>query len=406
MFKKTVLVGILLVTLIVLSGCGQYDANCTGFENCYGGLHVPKVQADGTCTTGTDSYTKINGLCFATGDPAACSALDGFTTDSIKLKWGSVSTKYGDLCYPGCQADTDCGANAVCYAGDEAQSFAYCAPGCSSGADCLLGLTSCELDPTDGKKYCVANDDLSTTGLAIIEAPLAPETVQIQPVVSNGLTVDLELNRVDRTHAWMNIYLTSSKSQFSFGNYIELVSNGFGKLGKMEMHPLFKSSSIVGGNTINLIGGPYTVTPSAKTYIGRVYVDQSGQGNPKPFEVTLGSGGDSSKFTLVPFSACTPLSGTVMAECKYLDDTVCGALPDGCGGYVDCGQCSGGDVCTTGQTYNVCKSPVSQVLPANAPQYDQTVLQKVSDTLKNNALSKLQKLSAIVTAVKAWLAAQ
>ena len=428
MFKKTVLFGILIVVLVVLSGCGTYDPNCspTGISTCYGKIKLPLPQSDGTCSP---AQINISGSCLAVGDTTTCSQLDSQSADSIvKLKWGSVNVpKFNtNLCYPTCQADADCGADAICQINYNQNGINLCSPQCNptlpAGSDgCLVGLTHCSSVFPDGYNYCVPDSDLATgaTATDVIQAVstvVTPETLQVQPLqlLGSDLIVDLELNRVDRTHAWVNMYLTSAKDKVS-SFYIKL--NGYGPFGKVELHTLFNSlQTEVHGDNVLLIGGPYTMAPSAKTYVGRVYVDQSGQGAPKPLEITLDptsyaydSSNNKFSLTLAPFSACTPLTGSVMSSCTYLNDKVCGALQDGCGGYIDCGQCTGGDVCITANVAGVpgvCKSAVSQVLPANAPQYDKTALQQVSDTLSNAGLSKLQKLSAIVNAVKAWLAAQ
>ncbi len=227
---------------------------------------------------------------------------------------------------------------------------------------------------------------------------------------SDDLHIDLELNRVDRTHSWVNVYLTSASHDQLMGMSLQLKMEGVsGKFTKVELHPLFKSVTSSGLNTgqinfhaVNTVIIP--ITPSAKTYLGRVYLQNE---NGAPGTITINLVGTpqinyaSSNLYLIsmtPLSACAPNG---ILESSLIPNMNCGAWADGCDGFVDAGSCADGNVCVA----KSCKS-AGQVLPANAPQHDKAVLKQVSDTLSNNALNKLQKLSGIVNAVKAWLAAQ
>lgn len=97
--------------------------------------------------------------------------------------------------------------------------------------------------------------------------------------------------------------------------------------------------------------------------------------------------------------ACIPRT---VAQCPQLATLVCGksAFDDGCGGKIECVSptptCGEGLVCIN----NKCEKAVSQVLPAAAPQYDKTVLDKVSSALK--AADKQSKLVALINAIVAW----
>lgn len=175
MFKKTLWFGILLVALVVLSGCGQYDANCspTGVSTCYGKIKLSLLQSDGTCSP---SEINIGGSCLAVGDTTTCSQLDSQSADSIvKLKWASVTVpkyNYANLCYPTCQADSDCGSGeqeAICISTDYTDAannpINVCAPVCGSDTDCLKGLTHCDVIEGANLKYCVPDEGLSTPTL-------------------------------------------------------------------------------------------------------------------------------------------------------------------------------------------------------------------------------------------------
>ncbi len=159
MFKKTVLVGILLVTLLVLSGCGAYDPNCTesSGQRCYGKMVVQKAKADGTCEAG---QMNIGGNCLAVGDAARCSQLDAGSAESVvKLKWGSVNVNGINVCYPTCSTDADCGLNSVCRTGSGgASNLKTCVPYCypvNNNADCLPGLTTCQYIDTKYGYLCM-----------------------------------------------------------------------------------------------------------------------------------------------------------------------------------------------------------------------------------------------------------
>ena len=121
--------------------------------------------------------------------------------------------------------------------------------------------------------------------------------------------------------------------------------------------------------------------------------------------------------TLSMYSGATLKLGGIKAvsptACSYkaanLCKGKCGVVDNGCGGAVDCTAVAGqSSTCAIGQVCvsNACVSAVSLALPATAPSHDKTVLQQVSDAVSNAKLTKLQKLAAIVNAVKAWLAAQ
>ncbi|MBI4147105.1 hypothetical protein HY494_00445 [Candidatus Woesearchaeota archaeon] len=241
-----------------------------------------------------------------------------------------------------------------------------------------------------------------------------PSTTSTTPSSSDDLQIDLELNRVNRTHSWVNVYLTSaSHDQIAQFSPLRLVSkNKFtGEFVKVEMQPLFKlvktdikNAETLDFSLVDFSGmGPFPITPLAKTYIGRVYLkninDVVGTTQIALHPDSRVFYDSSNKFILsiAPLSACAPGSQTLAPSVE-----ACGYDNDGCGGFLNYGSCAEGLVCVN----NACQSAVSLVLQANAPQYDKTVLEQVSTTLSNQNLGKLQKLSAIVNAVKAWLAAQ
>ena len=229
------------------------------------------------------------------------------------------------------------------------------------------------------------------------------------------LQIDLELDGVDDTHSWVNVYLTSAIDDKIYAfNPIQLVSStASSKFISFEMSSLFESkqySSTISANKDKLvIFGPIIfIIPSAKIYVGRAYLEHSNN-NFETLQITLDPISvayyyvdkvDNKKFNLklTPFSVCIPDADL---ESTLIPNVNCGAWSDGCGGFVDAGSCADGNVCVA----NSCQ-PAGQVLPANAPQYDKAALEQVFNTLNNGQLKKQQKLSAIVNAVKAWLAAQ
>lgn len=96
-------------------------------------------------------------------------------------------------------------------------------------------------------------------------------------------------------------------------------------------------------------------------------------------------------------SSLPPLTPPCVLNTCIGEGFECGALEDGCGGYVDCGFCGSGEVCIVG---GQCETPLSQVLPS-APLHDQTLLEKISAAMAGSS-SKLSKLSALINAIAAW----
>src|SRR3989338_143882 len=103
MFKKIALVGILLVTLLILSGCGAYTDPCQEDENnkCYGKLTVPMLGSSECKAVGLKT---IGNLCFAIGDQERCNQLLTTGKDGAKMVWTSLYVpKYEtNLCVETC----------------------------------------------------------------------------------------------------------------------------------------------------------------------------------------------------------------------------------------------------------------------------------------------------------------
>ena len=416
MFKKTVLFAILLVALLVLSGCGVYDSAFKGdsADKSYGGFKVPYASfphdenlANNDCKDA--DMMQIGDLCFAVGDAARCSTLDDVQNSGVK--WASVNVpKYNvNICYPTCLNMQ--GGKCRKISADLTIADAYF-PACVSDADCLLGLTHCDLT----EKYCAPDSDLSTSG-AVVQANtvIANAPVQDITVSANTLTVELELNRVDRAHAWVNVYLRSaSKTQIYLINKLQIIPSD-GKITKLELDPLFKTltnGDEVQKSSIWVYGnGPFPITPSAKIYVGRALLETI-NGNPETIQFTLDQGSSvwydstGSLFTLSmdPLSFCAPDASPLEIEC--VPNYSCGAHKDGCGGYIDCGFCGDGNSCVAG----TCKSPVSQLASQDqllcqgaidASPDDKTLLGGVISALKTNPIQE-DAILEIFAALNAW----
>ncbi len=412
MLKKTVLMGILLIAVLVLSGCGTYQSNCveSSSQKCYGKIVVPKAKSDGTCDA---DQKNINGWCYAVGDASRCSKLNGL--GDFKLTWASVYVpKYNtNICYSTCSTSADCGTGYSCLTEKDstAKDIKVCTPSCKtlgSTSECLPGLTTCQ-----DFLLCRPNADLSQVSLQ--------QVVQISPQVSpqvvglladpNELLVELEENRINRSHAWINIYLTSAThTQIQAINNLKFVSSPSSSFIKVEFHPFFKNLQVVmPPSQLSISGsGPFPITPKAKTYLGRVYL-QNENGNPATMQITLDLAVSgvfydqyNAKFALkmTPFSFCAP-----DATMGLIPGTNCGAWAEGCGRFVDAGSCLEGKVCVSG----FCQSALSQVLSAAAPPKDTGLLTSVSNVLKqtpcdpNDFICKAGKIDAMLTALIAWL---
>src|SRR3989344_2012660 len=233
MFKKTVLFGILLVALVVLSGCGQISYPCTesATSHCYGitesagangygyVLTIPKANADGTCPTeGYENKKNINGLCYAVGDASACSSLNTWTANGLKLSWTSTLVpQYNvNLCSPTCISDSNCGGNnagtnAICYEVNSANKF--CAPRCNSDKECLPGLTHCELITKYGQSYCVPNQGLAVELEKSVESP------------KQGSKFDIKIYITPRTNTLASVAIALQRSSGSSVEFDSVVNS-------------------------------------------------------------------------------------------------------------------------------------------------------------------------------------
>ncbi len=252
----------------------------------------------------------------------------------------------------------------------------------------------------------VSTDTISTDTLQNDQLPITPST-------SDDLQIDLELDRVDRTHSWVNVYLTSASHDqiagMSFGITFEGVT---GQFTKAEVHPLFKSiTSSVSGGIVSFEAGENVIipiAPLAKTYVGRAYF-QTLNGPPVNFKIVMYGDAkiaySSGKFYLVsmaPLSACAP-SGNLD---KLIPNVNCGAWADGCGGFVDAGSCTDGNVCVA----NSCQSAVSQLSSQDqllcqgaiaASAKDKNLLGGVINALKNT--DQLDAVLDVFAALNEWL---
>mgnify|MGYP001576374137 CR=1 FL=1 len=89
-------------------------------------------------------------------------------------------------------------------------------------------------------------------------APLVTETA---PTSLDSLLVGLEINRLNRTNSWVNIYLTSSSHSQVYGisslRFLQGVVPNV-KFVKAELHPLFKNvvATIEQGGVNIVFSGP------------------------------------------------------------------------------------------------------------------------------------------------------
>ncbi len=284
-------------------------------------------------------------------------------------------------------------------------------------------------------------------------------------VVSKDLVIDFELRSLDgisspteSSSLWLDIYVTSIAQATLSDTTLVLSSTwlGFLPLGDQTKSMISGVSGILGSidfsKTTSAYGvlsftGSVNIMPKSRIYLGSIkaYPKVGGGISVSMSCITSPCAGlDSSvrsKAFITPGVEYALKLGTIKtitsSSCISFPEVNCagncGKMDDGCGGIIDCSLISGGITCTAQQYCNAqnacvdlaapnvcpdttcpsgqvwangaCLSAVSQVLPANAPQYDKDALQQMSSAL-NSQLSKLQKLSAIVNAVKAWLAAQ
>lgn len=253
---------------------------------------------------------------------------------------------------------------------------------------------------------------------------------QVQDLTPDGLTINFEANDVTDDGFWLDIYLTSQAPTNIRTLYLKLAAtNGATFTNGAVINPIFGNVDTVvssqGSFGSNVAGYLYlselaydtvSLVPQAKIHFGRVEVRYGVGPSPQvteakaaeikldpvspdvqlPIEVTY-LDGEAKKYNLnvVPLTVCIP---------RTVCSNSCGILDNGCGGVLACpsNACAQGQVCVN----NACISAVGQALPANAPQHDKTVLNQISGALSNAQQGKLQKLAAIVNAVKAWLAAQ
>jgi len=420
MFKKTVLFGILLVALVVLSGCGQISYPCTesATSHCYGitesagangygyVLTIPKANADGTCPTeGYENKKNINGLCYAVGDASACSSLNTWTANDLKLSWTSTLVpQYNvNLCSPTCTSVSDCGgneagANAICYTVDSANKF--CAPRCNSDKECLPGLSHCELITKYGKNYCVPNTGLAVELAKSVESPK-----------SGTFFINIYITPRTNTLASVNIALQRIGNSVEFDSVI-YDGEFYPSLGKSFSYDYVTDT---GGYSIKF-NNPVNVVPGQRYLLASVEAKVVGTG---PSTIILQEQASSAVSTSpadnYPVKAKTKEAGTInvcvpktTANCET--PLACGTLPmdDGCGGKVVCTSqtptCAEGSVCQD----NACVLAVSQVLPVAALPKDKDLLTSVSDVLKktpcnsSDVVCKAGRIDAILTALITW----
>jgi len=418
MFKKTVLFGILLVALLVLSGCGSYVESCpeSAQLHCYGHFPVNRADVSGNCPSATRN---INGYCIVEGDATTCSK---YTTALSNLPWSSASiAKYGaSLCYPVCSKDTDCGSGAseaICYSDSAVGSLVKaCAPICTDDLNCIPGLTHCAAVSGYSNKYCVGDSSLSTP--AVISADVELSNVPENPKVGDTFFVNIYLTSdTDVPLGSANIALLIQGGAVQFTKNVQdgiftYAGKGIDKPYDSETDTaaysvqfanpvkLQKSSRTIFGMVEVKVVNPGTFTVSMVPQVSYAGADSAA---PPKINYALQKGQDTAvvRFLEGTNTVCVPKT---TANCEA--QLECGTLPmdDGCGGKVVCTSqtptCAEGSICKD----NNCVS--ASTLPTNAPQYDKDAVKSVTDTVSNGQLTKLQKLAAFVSAIKAWLAAQ
>ncbi len=455
MFKKTVLVGILFIALLILSGCGTYSKDCkeSNTYKCYGGLHVPKLADAANNECGDTGFKTVGNLCFAVGDATRCNQLD-----KEGLDWYSINVpKYNtNFCVEKCSVHNDCGGSTVglCLAASGINSYStynFCAPTCSVDADCLPGLTHCELVASYNKKYCLPNSDL-TTGSLVARAPsstiskdstISKEVVQIQPSsdsvsvdsglkdqllgLKSDLIVELVANvptggfKVQPTPQkfWVDIYVTPATYTSFSDIYIRLKSSDVatftGNLKDGNLYtfgtPQYKDQGYE--RIISNIATQNLLAP-ARYKLGSLEMSLLKDGNlaiTLDTEKSSASAGLNLPYTLPSSTAkiattswCVPK--TSPGACSGLN-LGCGksTIDDGCGGKVECTSstplCPEGSLCVD----NKCEKAASKALPTAAKAHDKKAVEDVSSALSNPSLAnKFQKLSALLQALKAWYA--
>ncbi len=450
MFKKMVLVGILLVALLVLSGCGTYNVDFKGDNNhfSYGGFKVPYVGgADDQCTQGHPEFKSVGKLCLAVGDENRCKSLPlGSPLDPTKVIWTSRNVpKYAaNFCVLSCELEVDsCGKKAVCY-GLPDKSMNICSPYCTSDADCLPGLTSCK--EIFGSKFCVPNDDLSKA--PVFKLPSEP----VPPSNQNELMVEFDLRPGFPSHDyptlphgsggmlyggepfWVDVYLISNSRNTLAGTTLEFSSP------QLSFVP-FGDPDFEGAVEFEGAGGkvlPYSATFSGTTTDKAVIKYDIGLAGATPIlaktriylasiKASIGhfSGGGPITFTLGQNSVSLyekdltkkynlkvgRVRGVSVSDaCVYIPSDFCkercGIVQNGCGGLVDCSLpqeggfiCSSNEVCIS----NKCQPAISLALPVDAPQKNKDLLKGVVNSLQTNKDDAVNALLDVFTALNTWL---
>lgn len=137
---KRVTILILLIVLVILSGC-LYNPNFV--ENSdykkYGGFQIPKVSGNTNMCSSPDYFTIPNTdfcLLSKNSDNECQNAHADFSWKSVPL------IKYNkNICIPICNSNADC-QNEACYPVSEWE-IKICTPYCVSDSDCFPGLTRC-----------------------------------------------------------------------------------------------------------------------------------------------------------------------------------------------------------------------------------------------------------------------
>jgi len=401
-----VLVGILLVALLILSGCGtNYKDGCkeSAAYKCYENMVVPRVGAENEC--GKEGYTTIGNLCFAVGNAAACSQLNEKVGDAnaVKLKWAPVNVpKYNvNLCYPTCQSNGDCNSGDECLTQG---TIKFCSPACFDDSDCLPGLNHCGV--IYNTKHCLLNDDLWTPSSVTADVEL---NIPEHPQVGDTFLANIYITPNVDTLGLVYIALLKSGTGAEFTGKVQNGIFAYAAKGKSKPYDYFAETA----GYLLQFPTPIKVVPHQRYILGMAELKVTGTGN---FTVILVdkmsyAGADSAD---PPKTKYPIIKGSVIVA-KYLEDsdkvcvpkssaaactaTSCGSMDDGCGGKVECTTCTSGQVCVN----NACVLAVS--IPADAPQKDKTVLQGVSAALKDSNSNSIQKLSALIQAIKAWFAA-